>query len=46
MKEFSYIAAGFCAATALVNLMTGQYVMGGIVLFLAVVNYKLAGTHE
>ena len=46
MREFSYMAAGFCAATGMVNLLTGQYVMGVVVLILAVVNIKLAGLHE
>jgi hypothetical protein len=46
MKEFNLMIAGFCGATSLINLMAEQYIMAGIVLFCAVLNYNIARTYE
>ncbi len=46
MKNFNYMVAGFCAASGLVNIMAEQYVIGVAVLFLAFINYKMAGLNE
>lgn len=42
MKEFNYIASGFCAAAALINLMSDQYMMCVVMMFLAYANFRLA----
>lgn len=46
MKEVNYTIGGFCLAGALVNFMSGQYVMMGVTLFFAVACFKIGGIDE
>lgn len=46
MRNFNFMVAGFCAASAIVSLMAGDYVVGGAILFMAVASYKIGGMGE
>lgn len=46
MKRFNYTVAGFNLGVAIFNSYVGQPIIGGIVLFCAVVSYRLAGEYE
>lgn len=42
MKEFNYAVAGMCFGIGLLCMVSGSPVIGGVNLFLAVLNYKMA----
>jgi hypothetical protein len=42
MNEFKYIVVGLCFATGVICMLTGSPVLGGVNLFLAILNYHLA----
>ena len=46
MKRLNDAIAGFCACTGVLNFLTGQPIMGGIVLFIAVIIFKIGSTNE
>lgn len=46
MKQINYTIAGFCGAVGVLNLLTGDPVTGGFVLFCAVLAYRIGGLDE
>ena len=46
MRNFNFMSAGFIAATALVALMSGDYIVGGALIVAAVASYKIGGMYE